>query len=345
MPVSRPVRAKSVDQPLTAERAVGESGERVVQRVVAHPLLAAQAPERGREHVRDAAEEVLLFLAEVALDADLAEDLIAHGDLEADGLRAVGAPGRERLAVVQDGDVIEREGLAHPFDRLQREIGDVRPGQGAGAERRHCRLLTRLALQPRHRLAVGGHVAPDGQQQRPGLGLDDPPAHLADELGPVTAQAVRADGEAQRVLGLEVELHVARVAPPDALRPQDLDRQTDQLIVFVSEQCLGQRVGEDDPPVTAGSDRRVGQSLEHRAQRGLAPAQAPLHLPHVLGFDADGRKEQRLERARVSIDVCVLAQVDQSLFPLRSVEQSFVETGLIRNAPPPMRDRRSAGAP
>ncbi len=324
-----PGARERVDQPLTAQRAVGKAGERVMERVVAHPLLPAQPPERGREDVRDAAQEVLLLLAEVALDADRAEDLVADGDLEAGRLVAVRAPRGERHAVVEHGNMAERERLAHPLDRLQRQVGDVRAGQRAGAQRRHRGLLARLALQARHRLAVGGHVAPDGQQQRPGLGLDDPPAHLADELRPVAPQAVRTDGEAQRMLGLEVQVHVARVARPDALRPEGLDRLTDQLVVFVSEQRLRQRIGEHDPPVPPGGDRRVGQALEHGAQRGLAPAQARLHLRHVLGFDADGRKEQRLERARIPIGVCVLAQLDESLFPLRSVEQSFLETGLM----------------
>ena len=85
-----------VDQPLAAERAVGQPGQRVVQRVVAHPLLAAQPAHRGREHVRDAAQEVLLVLAELVVDddADLAEDLVAGADLEVQRALAVLAPAR-----------------------------------------------------------------------------------------------------------------------------------------------------------------------------------------------------------------------------------------------------------
>ena len=162
----------------------------------------------------------------------------------------------------------------------------------------------RLALHARERLAVGGHVAPDRQQQRARLGLDDAPAHLADELGPVAAQAVGAGREAQRVVGREVELHVARVAVAQALRPQHLDRLAEQLVVVVAEQRLGVGVDEHDPPVAAGGDRRVRQALEHRAQRGLAPAQALLQAYGIDGLGcthAHGREEEGFQVPRIVV--------------------------------------------
>ena len=135
----------------------------------------------------------------------------------------------------------------------------------------------------RQRLAVRGHVAPDRQQQRAGLGLDDPPAHLAHELAAVAAQPVGADREPQRVVGREVELHVARVALAQALRPQHLHGLAQQLVVFVAEQRLGVRVGEHDPAVAARGHGRVREALEHGAQRGLAAAQPILQARELGG--------------------------------------------------------------
>ena len=54
--------------------------------------------------------------------------------------------------------------------------------------------------------------------------------------------------------------------------------------MFVSEQRLGERVGEHDPPVAPGGDRRVRQALEHGAQRGLAPAQPVLQALRSAGL-------------------------------------------------------------
>ena len=154
-------------------------------------------------------------------DADLAEDLVAGADLEAQrGAARRRAPGGQRDRLADHERARQRERLAQLLDRLGRQVGDVRARQRALAQRRDGRDLRRLALHARERLAVGGHVAPDRQQQRAGLGLDDAPAHLADELGAVAAQAVRAGREAQRVVGREVELHVARVALAQALGPQ-----------------------------------------------------------------------------------------------------------------------------
>ena len=191
------------------------------------------------------------------------------GDLEPRQLAAVVPPAGQQLAGAPDLHEVERERLAHPLDRLDGQVADVGARQRPLAQPGHRGRLGRLALQPRHRLAVHGHVAPDREQQRARLGLHDPPAHLAHELGAVAAQAVGADREPQRMLGREVELHVARVAVADRLRPQRLDRLAEQLPVFVSEQCLGVRVDEDDASVTPGGDRRVRQSFQHRPQRAF----------------------------------------------------------------------------
>ena len=74
-------------------------------------------------------------------------------------------------------------------------------------------------------------------------------------------------GEPQRVLGGEVELHVAGVAPAQPLRPQRLHRLSKKLLSGVAEQLLGERVHEYDPPVTRRCDNGVGQSLQHRRRR------------------------------------------------------------------------------
>ena len=49
-------------EPVAAERAVGEPGQRVVQRLVADPLLGAHARVGGGEHVGDRDEERALLL-------------------------------------------------------------------------------------------------------------------------------------------------------------------------------------------------------------------------------------------------------------------------------------------
>ena len=112
------------------------------------------------------------------------------------------------------------------------------PASARSPSRGDGRDLARLALHARQRVPMRGHVAPDRQQQRAGLGLDDPPAHLADELAAVAAQAVGADREAQRMVGREVQLHVARVALAQPLGPQHLHGLAEQLVVFVAEQRL-----------------------------------------------------------------------------------------------------------
>jgi hypothetical protein len=114
-----------VDQPLAAQRAVREPGQRVVQRLVAHPLLAAQPPERRCEHVRDRAQEALFVLPERALHTDLAEHLVPGGDLEPRHLAAVVPPAGQQLAGAPDLDEVERERLAHPLDRLDGQVADV----------------------------------------------------------------------------------------------------------------------------------------------------------------------------------------------------------------------------
>ena len=149
-----------------------------------------------------------------------------------------------------------------------------------------------------------GHVAPDRQQQRTGLGLDDPPAHLAHELRAVAAQAVGADREPQRMVGREVELHVARVALAQALGPEHLHRLAQQLVVFVAEQRLGVRVGEHDPAVAACADGRVRKPFEDGAQRGLAPAQPVLQVRQLRGrggAHTDRGQEERFQRARIVV--------------------------------------------
>ena len=61
-----------VPQAVEQQRAVRQAGERVVQRVVAHLLLDAQAADRAGEHVRDRLQEVEVGLAERALGARVA---------------------------------------------------------------------------------------------------------------------------------------------------------------------------------------------------------------------------------------------------------------------------------
>ena len=77
----------------------------------------------------------------------------------------------------------------------------------------------------------------------------------------VAAQAVGADREPQRVVGREVQLHVARVAVAHALRPEDLHRLADQLVVFVSEQA----------PRRARWRRRSGRRARRPPSRPAGP--------------------------------------------------------------------------
>ena len=83
------------------------------------------------------------------------------------------------------------------------------------------------------------------------------PAHLADELRAVSAQAPSHGRETQRMLGGEVQLHVADVAGANALGPKRLHRLTEQLLPRIAEQLFGERVHEHDPPVMRGGHDRV----------------------------------------------------------------------------------------
>ena len=71
------------------------------------------------------------------------------------------------------------------------------------------------------------------------------------------------------MLELEVELEVAPVAGAQALRPQHLDRPTDELVAAVAELRHGEPVDEHDQAVGPGADRGVGQALEQDAERDL----------------------------------------------------------------------------
>ena len=54
---SRAERASACSSRSRQQRAVGQPGQRIVQRLVAHLLLAAQPHQRDAEHVRDGAQE------------------------------------------------------------------------------------------------------------------------------------------------------------------------------------------------------------------------------------------------------------------------------------------------
>jgi hypothetical protein len=82
------------------------------------------------------------------------------------------------------------------------------------------------------------------------------------------------------VLGGEVQLHVARVALADPLRPQRLYRRPDQLRAGVAEQLLGERVHVDDPAVGGRGDDRVGQALEDRGGREQQLVERVVALAH-----------------------------------------------------------------
>ena len=74
--------------------------------------------------------------------------------------------------------------------------------------------------------------------------------------------------------------------------------------MFVAEQRLGVRVGEHDLPVTARGHGRVGETLEHGAQRGLAPPQPILQALQLRGrrrSHTDRGQEERLQRARIIV--------------------------------------------
>ena len=245
-------------EPVAAERAVGEPGQRVVQRLVADPLLRAHARVGGGEHVGDRDQErALLLRRRGAVGGDRAEDLLAGPDGDAPaavdrdrrlpahrrqraGLRVrrvlPRAPGgerhRRRAAArrrLDDQHAVGAERHADALGRLAREVAGRDAAQRALAERRHRRLLLGLPAQPPLGLQALGDVAPDGEQHPLVAVLHDPPAHLADELRAVAAQPVGARGEAQRVLELEVQRGVALVAVAHALGPQHRDRAAEEL--------------------------------------------------------------------------------------------------------------------
>jgi hypothetical protein len=269
-----------------------------VQRLVADALLRAHAGVGRGEHVGDGDEERALLLGRRrAVGGDRAEHLLARADrdapaaldsdrrLPAHGGDRAGAGVRRVLAATPGGEhdrvspgrrrLHDQHALGaerHP-DALGRLAGEVRrrdAAQRALAERGDRGLLLGLAAQPPLGLEPLRDVAPDGEQHRARLVVDDAPAHLADELGAVAAQAVGARGEAQRVLELEVQRGVALVALAHALGPQHRDRLAEQLGLRVAEQLLGERVDEHDRAVAARPDDRIGEPLEQPPHRCLA---------------------------------------------------------------------------
>ena len=200
-----------------------------------------------------------------------AVDLIAGVDRHADAAdrRLVRAPGRDLLRPVEDRHAVHPQRRPDALRGLLAQLLRADAAQRTLAERRHRRLLLRLAPQARVGVQALGDVAPDREQQRSLVGLDDAPAHLADEVGAVLATPVRPGREAQRVLELPVELEVAAVAGAHVRRPQHLDRPADQLVAGVAELRLRERVDEGDQAVAAGADGRVGQALEHRPEGDL----------------------------------------------------------------------------
>ena len=68
-------------EPVAQQRAVGEPGQRVVQRLVAHPLLAAQPRQRRAEDRGHGAHEARLVVGDLALEAR--DELVLGSDLRA----------------------------------------------------------------------------------------------------------------------------------------------------------------------------------------------------------------------------------------------------------------------
>ena len=191
-----------------------------------------------------------------------------HADLARRALQR--APGRDLARPVQHLDALGAERRAHALGGLAGQLGGRHAAQRALAQRGHHRRLVGLASQPRLGLEPLGDVAADRQQQRAVVAVDDPPAHLADELGAVLAPAVGALGEAQRMLELEVQLQVAAVAVAHALRPQRLDRLAHELVAVIAELRLGESVDEHDAAVARGADGGVREPLEHLEQGDVA---------------------------------------------------------------------------
>ena len=168
---------------------------------------------------------------------------------------ASAAPSASRTSAAATGSSFRSRSIA--------SNGDVR-GIGAGE-----RAFAHRRDRPQARLggALLGDVATDREEQLAGGRLDDPPAHLADELRAVSTQAPRRGREPERMLGGEVQLHVAHVALADALGPQHVDGLSEQLLARVAEQLLGERIHEHDPAVARRGDHRVRQPLENRRRR------------------------------------------------------------------------------
>jgi hypothetical protein len=82
-----------------------------------------------------------------------------------------------------------------------------------------------------------------------------------------------------------------------------------QLVVLVAEQLLRVRVGEDDPAVEPGSHGRVGQALEHRAQRRLTPAQTVFETTSRFGvrhININGCQQEGFQRLRLRLCVVLV---------------------------------------
>ena len=262
------------------EGAVGQAGERVVQRVVAHLVLVAQPFHRGRQDVRHGAQDGHLLVAEPAIGRD--EHLVAGADPQPQRRRVDRPVRRERGAVGEAHlDALDGQRPADQRDRVGRELG------GIGARKRS---LAHRSQRP-HALLGGAaprDVAADRQQERALTGLHDAPAHLACELGAVAPQPPDLGREPQRVLGREVQAHVVRVAGSQPLGPEHLDRLLEELLAAVSEQLLRERVHEDDALVARDRDDGVGKPLENRrwGHQRVFSSRLPAALRAFRGFHA-----------------------------------------------------------
>ncbi len=188
--------------------------------------------------------------------------------------REVGAVGHLKLSA------LDRKQRPQQRDGLAGQIRRIGAGQRALADGRH-------RPQPGLGGAAVGHVAADREENRAAGRLEDPPAHLADELRAVSPQAPCRGREAQWVLGGEVQLHVADVALAHPGGPERLHGLSEQFVPRIAEQLLGQRVHEHDASAALGRHHGIGQALEDRGRRDQQIVQ-PLvtagarRLPHFF---------------------------------------------------------------
>ena len=219
----------------------------------------AQPRERGRERVRDRAQEAHLVVAQLALEPHHQLVLGADGQPQRRSRSTARPPPARRRR--RAGPRPRRPAASRASARRPRRRG--RPGRRPRAPARPSRRQRAGASRPRAaRRRRGRSPAAAGRRPSrrcPSSSRRRTPCRRA--AGPTPRTRSAADARSRSTGPC---CACSARAPARARASHVL---ADQLLALEAEQLLGERVDEHDPPVTRGRHHRVRQPFEHGAQR------------------------------------------------------------------------------